>query len=194
MWIFLVILSVWLHEAGHALTAYSQGDNTAIRSGYLFNPVKQMGLISIIALILVGITWGSVPVNYMNLKKRYSPAIVALSGPITNFILFLIFCCAGTFVFERMDGNIHSQLFQFFFIGGILNFVLFIFNLIPVPPLDGWRILLAFIPKVTKINQELRNGIMFGIFVLLFLSFSQLFIFGQYATVFVMKLFSLLIK
>lgn len=193
MWISLVILSVWLHEAAHALAAYSQGDNTAIRSGYLFNPIKQMGLMSIMALILVGITWGAVPVNYMNLKKRYSPAIVSLAGPVTNLVLFLIFCCAGTLVFEKAGGNIHSHLFQFFFIGGILNFVLFIFNLIPVPPLDGWIVLLNFVPKITRINQELRNGIMFGIFALLFLSFSQLFIFGQYAAAFMMKMFSLLI-
>lgn len=194
MWISLVILSIWLHEAAHALAAYLQGDDTAYRSGYLFNPIKQMGIVSIMALLLVGITWGAVPVDYTNLKKRYSPAIVALAGPITNFILFLIFCYAGTLVFEKTGGNMHSHLFQFFFIGGILNFVLFLFNLIPVPPLDGWTVLLTIAPKITRVNQELRNGIMFGIFALLFLSFSQLFILGQYAVGLSMKIFSLLIN
>ncbi len=192
MWVSLVVLSVWLHEAAHIMAAYSQGDDTAYRSGYLFNPIKQMGIVSIMALILVGITWGAVPVNYMNMKKRYSPAIVALAGPITNFILFLAFCYAGTLVFEKTGGDLHSLLFQFFFIGGILNFVLFIFNLIPVPPLDGWTVLLTLVPKITRVNQELRNGIMFGIFALLFLSFSQLFIFGQYAVGLTMKFFSLM--
>lgn len=194
MWIFLVILSVCLHETAHALMAYSQGDDTAYRSGYLFNPIKQMGVVPIIALLLVGITWGAVPVDYKNLKKHFSPAIVALAGPITNFILFLIFCCAGTLVFDKTGGNIHFLLFQFFFIGGILNFVLFIFNLIPVPPLDGWTVLHTLVPKITRVNQELRNGIMFGIFALLFLSFGQLFIFGQYAVASAMKIFSWLIK
>ena len=194
MWVFLVILSVWLHEAAHALAAYLQGDDTAYRNGYLFNPVKQMGIVSILALLLVGITWGAVPVNYMKLKKRHSLAIVGLAGPITNFILFLVFCCVGTLVFEKAGGTIHSPVFQFCFIGGILNFVLFIFNLIPVPPLDGWTVLSNLAPKITSINQELRNGIMFGIFALLFLSFSQLFIFGQYMVAFAMKIFSLLIN
>jgi Zn-dependent protease len=191
LWISLVILSVWLHEAAHVLAAYLQGDDTAYRSGYLFNPARQMGIVSIIALLLVGITWGAVPVNYTNLKKRYSPAIVALAGPITNFILFLAFCYGGTLVSGKSGWYMYPLLLQLFYIGGLLNFVLFVFNLIPVPPLDGWTALLTFVPKITRINRELRNGIMFGIFALLFLSFSQLFIFGQHAVAFAMKIFSI---
>ena len=144
--------------------------------------------------MLVGITWGSVPVDYRRLKKgRMSPFLVAVSGPVSNLVLFLTFSFAGTLVFKATGGNVDSIVFQAMIIGAVLNIVLFVVNLVPVPPLDGWIIAICLFPSIVKINQELRNGIMFGLFALVFLSFSYLFVYGQYIVVFTMKIFASMI-
>ncbi len=195
LWILLVLFSIWVHESAHALTALRQGDDTAYRNGYLVpNPLKLMGIPALIALLLVGITWGSVPVDYRRLKKgRMSPFLVAVSGPVSNLVLFLTFSFAGTLVFKATGGNVDSIVFQAMIIGAVLNIVLFVVNLVPVPPLDGWIIAICLFPSIVKINQELRNGIMFGLFALVFLSFSYLFVYGQYIVVFTMKIFASMI-
>lgn len=192
MWIIMVVFSIWIHECSHAITAWSQGDDTAVTRGYLLpNPLKLMGVSAIISLLLVGITWGSVPVDYRKLKKgRLSPFLVSVSGPVSNLILFLVFSFAGTLVFKMVGGDIGNIYFQAMLIGAVLNIVLFVLNLVPVPPLDGWIVAICLFPSIVRINQELRNGVMFGLFALVFLSFGYLFVYGQHVVVFTMKIFA----
>jgi len=173
----------------------SQGDDTAVKNGCLMpNPLKLMGMPAIISLLIVGITWGSVPVDYRRLKKgRVAPLLVASSGPIANFVLYLLFCITGTLVFKFTGGNVDSYMFQMMLIGAVLNIVLFVLNLVPVPPLDGWIVSICLFPGIVRINQELRNGVMFGLFVLVFLSFGYLFTYGQFVVVFTMKIFASLL-
>jgi Zn-dependent protease len=189
IWVLMVAFSVSCHEASHALVALWQGDNTAAENGYLtLNPFKQMGLWSLFALMFFGIAWGAVPVNPYRLKKKYSHALIAFAGPFMNFILFII-CTVGTsIVFVHSKGDIGSnKIFELFLTGGVLNIVLLLFNLIPVPPLDGWTIFTYIFPGIHKINQEVRNGVIFGLFILLFFAFNKLFLIGYYCVIFLLK-------
>ena len=190
VWIMLVIFSVSCHEAAHALVALWQGDSTAADNGYLtLNPLKQMGLWSIIALIFVGLAWGAVPINPRRLKKHYSHALVAFAGPFTNFILFLLFVIGASIVFVLSKGAIaDNRVFQLFLTGGVLNIVLLLFNLIPVPPLDGWTIFTFIFPGIHKINQEVRNGVIFGLFIFIIFAIDKLFLAGYYCVIFLLKL------
>ena len=190
IWVFLVVFSVCCHEYAHAPVALWQGDSTAADNGYLtLNPVRQMGLTSLIALLLIGITWGAVPVNPNRLRHRYSNALVAVSGPLMNLFLFFIFSIGASIVYLKAGNlTVYQALLNLCVTGGVLNIVLLIFNLLPVPPLDGWSIFTFLFPHVHRINSEIRNGIIFGLFILVFFSFGKLFLFGQYAVVFIVQL------
>lgn len=103
-----------------------------------------MGGSSLILFALVGIAWGAMPINPVNFRGRFDHARVALAGPMANIALFLL--CVAVAVAIRhfrasMDPTTAGNLFVFFFAGAYLNMGLAIFNMIPVPPLDGWRIL-----------------------------------------------------
>ena len=190
IWIFLVVFSVCCHEYAHAQMALWQGDSTAADNGYLtLNPFKQMGLTSLIALLLIGITWGAVPVNPYRLRHKYSEALVAVAGPFVNLLLFFIFTIAASVVYLKGgELTVYRTLLNFCVTGGVLNIVLLIFNLLPVPPLDGWSIFTFLFPHIHKINSEIRNGIIFGLFILVFFSFGKLFLFGEYAVVFMIQI------
>ncbi|MEM4247821.1 MAG: site-2 protease family protein [Candidatus Nanoarchaeia archaeon] len=172
--IILVVFSVCCHEYAHAWMALHEGDETAARNGHLtLNPLKQMGIFSLVMLLFLGITWGSVPVNPRNMRRRHSAALVAFAGPFANLTLFLIFCFLSALA-ESKGGAIGRSAFAFFFIGASLNAILFIFNMMPIPILDGFTIFSHLFPSLSKINQEVRNGMIFLIFMLVFFSFSYI--------------------
>ncbi len=186
IWVFLVIFSVCCHEYAHAQVALWQGDSTASDNGYrTINPVKQMTLTSLIALLLIGLTWGAVPINPNRFKNKYSEILVAAAGPFMNLILFLLFSIGGAVVYLKSQNfSVSTAAFQLCFNGGVLNAVLLIFNLLPVPPLDGWTIFSFLFPHMHRINPELRNGVIFGLFILAFLFFDKLFLFASYAMIY----------
>ena len=91
MQLLVVVFSVCLHEYAHARAALWQGDATAAEQGHLtLNPLKQMGPMSLIMLLIIGIAWGAVPVNPGRMRHRYSDALVSFAGPATNLALFLV--------------------------------------------------------------------------------------------------------
>ncbi|HOK03942.1 MAG TPA: site-2 protease family protein [Victivallales bacterium] len=183
LWVFLVIFSVSVHEYFHALSAHWQGDNTAAIHGHLtLNPLVQMGITSIIFLFLIGIAWGSTPVNPTNFRKRYSHAIVSFAGPFSNILLFLSFCLILAISIKFRFSN--EGLSVLCLLGATLNFVLFVFNMLPIPPLDGFTVASHFFPSLANRNSELKNAAMFIIFIFVFLSFDKLYAFGNYATTF----------
>ena len=153
----IILGSVILHELSHGLVAYWLGDRTAKDSGRLtFNPVKHIDpfmsiLVPMILYLLNAPVFGGakpVPVNYHNLKwKEYGMAIVAFAGPFTNFLIALI-----AFLIGHFSGLIYGSGFSSFVFGEIviINLGFMIFNLIPVPPLDGSRILYAISPDVIR--------------------------------------------
>jgi Zn-dependent protease len=181
MWITLVVFSVCCHEYMHARTALWQGDDTAAQMGHLtLNPLKQMGPMAIVMLLLIGITWGQVPVDPHRMRRRYSRMLVSFSGPATNLMLFVGFVLLAT-VAIRLQGPKGALVF-FSRLGASLNFVLFAFNLLPMPPLDGYTVFSYFFPRVFRLDTEFQKGVMVFLFILVFFSFRWLWLAGSLAT------------
>ena len=172
MYLLVIVFSICMHEYMHAQVALWQGDSTAADQGHLtLNPLKQMGVISIIMLLVIGFAFGSVPVDPSRMKHKYSNALVSFAGPFANLVLFFVFIVLASFA------NIHNSeaAFKMFFIGAELNFVLFCFNMVPIPPLDGYGIFSSFFPNFKSSNSELVNGATIFIFIALMFSANILF-------------------
>ena len=149
-WIVIIVFSTCIHEFSHALTAYLQGDNTAKEEGYFtINPVLQMGKVSLICLLLFGLCWGACPVSPNKFKYKYSDALVSFAGPLANIIIATIFALAGCFLAKYQDTSVlMNNILYFCYIGAYSNSVMGVFNLIPLPPLDGSKILEFICPQV----------------------------------------------
>ena len=181
--IIIFLFSVIIHELAHGWVALSLGDLTAQRAGRLtLNPMKHLDPIGSILLpgllILMnflgagGIIFGwakPVPVNPYNFKdKRWGSAKVATAGPLANICLALIFGLAIRFA--PMISSTQGLFLIFLYIVQI-NLILAIFNLMPVPPLDGSHILFSFLPRSAQ-NIKIalsRHGLILLLFVIFFL-------------------------
>jgi Zn-dependent protease len=201
MWITLVIFSVCCHEYMHARVALWQGDDTAALQGHLtLNPLRQMGTMALIMLLIMGITWGQVPVDPRRMRRRFSSMLVALSGPLTNLVLFCGFVLVATAAGVCHDservleffirhgaqresiGLVFEGMADFTQLGAVLNVVLFAFNLLPIPPLDGYTVFSYFLPGVFRLDSEFQRGLMFFLFVMVFFSFQWLWMAGSMVT------------
>ena len=157
-WMLFVVFSVSLHEFMHAFVALKEGDDTAARLGHLtLNPFRQMGIVSLIMLVLVGFCWGSVPVDRRNLRHKYSDLRVSLAGPFTNLGLFIVFGLIAGLAYRFMpysvEGSKQEFLIMMFFQGSFMNMVLFIFNMLPVPGFDGYSLIENFVPQEFKYSE-----------------------------------------
>lgn len=177
-------IAVVFHEVAHGYVAYWLGDPTAKYAGRLsLNPLKHIdlwGTIIIPGILLLtqaGVLFGwakPVPVNYYNLKHgKYGPLIVALAGPAAN-LLILIICGA---LFRISPEN--TALPYLFLMIGLTNTFLMLFNLLPIPPLDGSKILFIFLEKRPDIIMMLERYGMFVVFglIILFPGFLSKFVF-----------------
>ncbi len=171
----VLIFSVMIHEIAHGLAALWQGDWTAQQAGRLtLNPLKHLDPWGsfIIPLFLVisqvGIVFGwakPVPYNPYNLRdQKYGPAIVGMAGPFSNLLLALF---AGILMRFLLVMSISSSSFIFIVLVVFIqiNVLLMIFNLLPIPPLDGSKLLFTFLPISEHTKQLLEQ---YG-FVFLFL-------------------------
>jgi len=142
--VFWVIFSIVLHELAHGWTAIRCGDRTPIETGHItWNPLVHMGPTSLLLFAFVGIAWGSMPVDPSRFRGRLDNTKVALAGPTMNLVLFgvaLAVCAGVKLAAHRIDETTGRNLLLFFVTGAYLNLALMLFNLLPVPPLDGWRI------------------------------------------------------
>lgn len=139
-----ICLAISVHESAHAWVANKLGDPTAKNMGRIsLNPLAHLDPVGTIFLILAGFGWGKpVPINTSNFKKPVLDELkVALSGPLTNFLTALVFALILRFI---PVGEVFSQVFLIVI---EINLVLAIFNLLPIPPLDGSAILQAVLPK-----------------------------------------------
>ncbi len=181
-WLVWVVVSITLHELAHGWAAIKLGDDTPIRSGHMtWNPMVHMGPYSLGALLLVGIAWGAMPVDPSRLRGKYADTLVTVAGPVMNLALGVIAITALIFWEPLAGGHIIStvaigdplktNLEIFFRAGAFLNFVLMLFNLLPVPPLDGGRILMNLWPSFNRLMRS-ENGqwIGLGIFILFFVA------------------------
>lgn len=178
----LSFLSVVIHEVFHAMTAYLLGDDTAKSLGRLsFNPLKHIDpIMTIILPVFMALSGGPifggakpVPINSNKLKfGDVGMALVALSGPLSN--LFLAFFAYGLFHIISFNPFIQKVLVMLIQI----NLGFFIFNMLPIPPLDGSRILYAVAPGA--IQDFMRGVERYGLFVI----FSLIFIFNNYISLY----------
>lgn len=165
-----LLIAVSFHEASHAFVAVKLGDDTPKYQGRLtLNPLAHLDIFGTLAIMLVGFGWGKpVQVNANNFrKKRYDMMLVALAGPLANF--FLAFC--GVAVVAMLFFINPELLFQTtgaisLFLAFLQTFIqinifLGVFNLLPLPPLDGGNILLGLLPQKMAISTErvlVENG------------------------------------
>lgn len=147
--VFIIALS--LHEYGHALSANLQGDPTAKLAGRLtINPKSHLDPVGTFMLVMVGFGWGR-PVPFAPNKlrsQRWGAALVGIAGPVVNVILAFVSAAALMALLQgqgQLSGG-GELLGRFLLIGVQLNVTLALFNLIPIPPLDGSRILSALLP------------------------------------------------
>jgi len=152
--IFLIIallLAITVHEAAHAYIAYKLGDPTAKVAGRLtLNPLAHLDPLGTIALLIIHFGWGKpVPVNPNNFRKpALGNFLVAMSGPASNLVMAVV--GAG---FVRLTLN-NPLLYGFFSIFVVLNVFLAIFNLLPIPPLDGSKIFHLFLSDESYYTLE----------------------------------------
>lgn len=190
-----ILLSLSVHEAAHGYVAYKLGDPTAKNLGRLtLNPLKHINPFGFIAMVFFRVGWANpVPINTRNFKNpRKGMAISAAAGPISNLCLAIIFAVLlrivmiplqstmnasfmSAYTLDEVFASLHSNvaytmlslLAIMLYLGISLNINLMIFNLIPLPPLDGSRMAYVFLPTETyfKIMQYERY-IMIGFLVI----------------------------
>lgn len=146
--ILAVVFALTIHEAGHAWVALKLGDPTAKRLGRVtLNPIKHLDLLGSILFLAIGIGWGKpVPVNPNNFQNpQRDNALVAFAGPLTNLLTAIILAIP----FKYLAGNtgLIGELHQFIFVLFEISLLLFVLNLLPIPPLDGSKIFGILIPK-----------------------------------------------
>ncbi len=154
----IILISLTFHEVAHGYVSYKMGDPTAYNLGRLsLNPIKHLDPIGALAMLLFGIGWAKpVPVNSRYYKNpKWGMALTALAGPLANVLLafvgVILYVClynSGVFSYESTEflANFLGMLRDFLSTFVLLNTYLAIFNLIPIPPFDGSRLALVFLP------------------------------------------------
>lgn len=181
VWAIPVLFAITLHEAAHAWAANRLGDTTAKMLGRLsINPIRHVDLIgTIVVPLLIGVLtrfqfvfgWAKpVPINYNQLRNpRRDMALVTAAGPMANFImaLFWAFCLKTALYLDPQNSMPALFLLLTSQAGIIINLILAILNLLPIPPLDGSRIVMSFLPpRQAMMYQRIEP---FGFFIILIL-------------------------
>ena len=177
-----VLLSLTIHECAHGWVAYRLGDPTAKDLGRLtLNPMRHLDPIGAISLLLFHIGWAKpVPINPRNFRRPKSGmALTAFAGPVSNFLL-AFFAAVSFLLIDHLEENVFRldpstnlyeflyYLFYFFYLLHLMNLMLGFFNLLPVTPLDGSRILYLFLPR-RPYQWFVRHEKQIYIFVLIWL-------------------------
>jgi Zn-dependent protease len=139
------VVGIVLHEAAHAYSAYLLGDDTAYRAGRVtLNPASHLDVLGSLMLLIAGFGWGK-PTPVVPSKLRggvLGPVAVAFAGPASN-LLIVAFCALLYALPTFQDGYLRTIVLALAFV----NALLFVFNLIPIPPLDGAKVIFPFLPR-----------------------------------------------
>lgn len=169
------LIAITIHEVSHGYMAYLMGDTTAKQDGRLsLNPLKHLDWIGALCLVFFHIGWAKpVPVNpYMFKERKKGIIFVSLAGPVSNFLLAIISMIIMCFLYPASSVTA-VILYNFFFSLSAVNIGLGIFNLIPIPPLDGSKVLAQFLPLKARVGylQFERYG---GLLLFLLIYFGNL--------------------
>lgn len=166
-----IFICLTVHEFSHGWIAYRLGDNTAKDAGRLsLNPLKHIDWLGVIAMLVLGFGWAKpVPVNPYRFKKSGARGIVwvSLAGPLSNIVFAFILLI----IWEIFAAFLPALAFNYFFVNIIsnvisLNIGLAVFNLIPIPPLDGSRVLTYFLPYNAARWVENNGNVLYMIMLL----------------------------
>ncbi|MBA2509856.1 MAG: site-2 protease family protein [Rubrobacter sp.] len=160
-----LVIGITVHEAAHATSAYWLGDDTAYRDGRVtLNPASHLDVLGSLMLLMAGFGWGK-PTPVMPSKLRggiFGPVAVALAGPISNLLIVAV--CGVLFLIPAFQGGYLAIVVA---MTAFTNALLFVFNLIPIPPLDGSKILFPFLPRALNGFVDFMNQygpmILFGL-------------------------------
>lgn len=169
-----VVVCLTLHELSHGLAAYALGDPTAKDQGRLsLNPLRHIDLIGFVCMLVAGVGWARpVPVDlrYFNHPKR-DMAITALAGPVSNLLTAVLAIGIGSLLYHLglLGGTVLFCVFGALCNLAVLSAGLGLFNLIPIPPMDGSRVLFAFLPdRLYYTVMRYERYIMLALLLLLF--------------------------
>jgi Zn-dependent protease len=147
----IAVIAFAYHEFAHAIVADRLGDPTPRSYGRItLNPIPHLDRTGLILLLLIGFGYAFTPINerYLRGNPRTSHAIVAVAGPLMNLFLALLMALPVRLglVTVQAPGQFLPSIYSFLVFGVYFNLLLFAFNIIPIPPLDGFRILLGILP------------------------------------------------
>lgn len=170
LWVVAVIVALTFHEFSHGLTARFLGDHTAEDAGRLtLNPLAHIDWIGFFLLLIAGFGWAKpTPINPYNMKyQRFGSAIVALAGPISNLTLAFVIAIALRLVTTFIEVSPNNLMVIFFLLCIEVNALLAAFNLIPIPPLDGSKVLYSFVgakfPEVVVFLERYGMWLLLGL-------------------------------
>jgi Zn-dependent protease len=166
-----LVVGVVVHEAAHAYSAYLLGDDTAYRAGRVtLNPASHLDLLGSMMFLMAGFGWGKpTPVTTSKLRAGVlGPVAVAAAGPASNLLIVAV--CAALYQLPAFESGYLQILVLLAAFG---NALLFVFNLIPIPPLDGAKVIFPFLPRSLSGFVDFMNQygpvILLGLVLLTFL-------------------------
>jgi len=169
-----LLVSITVHEWAHGFAAYKFGDETPKLQGRLsFNPFAHLDPLGVLMLLVIGIGWAKpVLINPNNIDGKFKLMLVALAGPLSNFILAFLTAVIVAFTLKIPEFHLFSRDFLVYLLHMIvkINLMLAMFNLMPIPPLDGSNILKYFMPD--SLAQSYEKLAPYGIFILLIILYT----------------------
>lgn len=174
-----LIFAIVVHEVAHGWVALQLGDDTAYQAGRLtLNPLKHIDpigtiLVPLVLILSVGFAFGwakPVPVNFNNLhKQRRDTALVAVAGPLSNLLMAIAWLMIAKFasLLPSSLAMLASPLIYMGMFGVLINSILMVFNLIPIPPTDGGRIATSLLPP--RLGEQLNRIAPFGFMIIVIL-------------------------
>ncbi|RCW51308.1 site-2 protease family protein [Paenibacillus prosopidis] len=172
-----LIIAFTVHEFAHAYSAYKFGDDTAYNAGRVtLNPRVHLDVLGTILILIAGFGWAKpVPVNPSKFRNpRLMSIVVTAVGPLSNLLIgmiavFMIVAISASGMLNESSVGVSMAVERFFSYVISLNFLLFVFNLIPLPPLDGYRIISDLMPL--KIRYKMDQNVQWGMFIFLLIVF-----------------------
>lgn len=168
------LVCITLHEISHGLVAYGLGDPTAKNAGRLtLNPIKHLDIFGFLMLVVAHVGWAKpVPVDmrYFKHPKR-GMALTALAGPVSNFLITAVVMLLFGFLYPlaSVKGKAHGLGMELLYLTGYLSLGLGLFNLLPIPPLDGSKVLFSLLPD--SVYWKLMRYERYGMILLIALAY-----------------------